>query len=188
MASGDFCTVSQVKHLLPIDKTIKEDDPLVQRLITAASTFIRNYVGDVLNSQAYTEIRDGTGTGKIILRHQPVTAVASVSIGPPSVNRVALVADVDYVFTRFGIQSLGRSFPRGVANIAIVYTAGYVAAPADIEGVAAKLAALRYKEAERIGQVTKSLAGQTISFDTSDIPKDVRLVLDQYKRVSQVPA
>jgi hypothetical protein len=111
-----------------------------------------------------------------------------VSIGPPSVNRVALVADVDYVFTRFGIQSLGRAFPRGVANIAIVYTAGYVAAPPISKASTAKLAALRYKEAERIGQVTKSLAGQTISFDTSDIPKDVRLVLDQYKRVSQVPA
>lgn len=182
---GDFCTVSQVKHLLPVSKSQTGDDPLIQRLITGCSTTVRNWIGDALNSKDYTEVRDGTGTGKLILRHQPVTAVASVSLGPPS-GRSALVVDRDYVWTTYAIQLLAGSFPKGVANVAVVYTAGYVAIPADIADNVAKVVALRYKEAERLGQSSKTLGAETINFDLSDFPRDVKLALGQYKRVAQI--
>ncbi len=187
MADGDLCTVSQVKHLLPINKSVTTDDPLIQRLITSASETMRNEIGDVINSVTRSEVYDGTGTGKLLFRHQPVMGVASVAIGPPSANRVALTENVDFVFTKYGIQSLGRSFPKGVANIAVTYTAGYVAIPADIAEKTAKVAALRYKEAERLGQSSKTLAGETITFDTKDFPADVMATIQQYLRVSQVP-
>ncbi len=187
MADRDFCTVSQVKHLLPVSKTITTDDPLIQRLIEAASVSLRNEVGDTVNATAYTEVRDGTGTGKLTLRHRPVISVSSVSIGPPSSARVPLTVNVDFVFTKYGIQSLGRGFQTGVANIEVVYTAGYAAIPADLSGAAAKLAALRYKEAERLGQSSKTLAGETITFDVKDFPDDVKATIEQYLRVSQVP-
>lgn len=185
MADRDLCTVSQVKHLLPVRSSVTTDDPLIQRLITSASETMRQEIGDNINSADYSEVYDGTGTGKIVLRHQPVTAVSSVAIGPP-VGRSALTVNIDYVFSRYGIQSLVGSFPKGVANFLVAYTAGYVVIPADIAEKTAKLAALRYKEAERLGQSSKTLAGETITFDMKDFPADVKATIKQYKRVAQV--
>ena len=42
--------------------------------------------------------------------------------------------------------------------------------------------ALRYKEIDRIGHRSKSIAGEVISFELTDFPKDVRTMFNQYRR------
>lgn len=189
MADNDLCTPGQVKELLPLNKGVTTDDPLLQRLVTAASAVVRKYIGDAINSATYTEVRNGTGTGRLLLRHAPVTAVASVTIGQPPASRAALVYGTDYVWDELGISLLaGQSFPKAVAAVACVYTAGFVATPADLSNAVATWAALRYKEAERLGQTSKTLGPETVNFDTKAMPSPVKLVLDQYKRVAQIGA
>lgn len=187
MASTDFCTVSQVKHLLPVAKNVTTDDPLIQRLITSASETMRREMGDIFNAADYSEVYDGTGTGLLFLRHKPIIAVASVQFGPPT-SRVSLVVNVDYIVNSYGIRFLAGRSVKGIANYAVSYSAGYAAIPSDISEKTAKIAALRYKEAERLGQTSKTLAGETITFDTKDFPADVMATIEQYKRVAQVPA
>lgn len=185
MPNPDFCTVSQVKELLPINSRIKDDDPVIQREVTAWSESARMFIGDAMNAADYSEAYSGTGTGKLVLRHQPITAVASVSIGLPG-RRSALVFETDYVFTRFGLQMLVGVFPRGVQNVLVNYTAGYAAIPADLSRAVAKLVALKFKENERLGQSSKTLAGETVTFDLKAFPNDVREVFERYERVAQV--
>jgi hypothetical protein len=189
MADRDLCTTSQVKELLPLNKSVSVDDPFLQRLVMAASEATRKYIGDALNVASYTEIRNGTGTGRLILRHTPVIAVTSLSIGSPPATRSPLVYGTDYVWDELGISLLaGQNFPRGVATISAIYKAGFVAIPADVVNGVATWAALRYKESERLGQSSKTLGPETVNFDLKAMPASVKLVFDQYKRVAQVGA
>ncbi len=56
--------------------------------------------------------------------------------------------------------------------------------PGDIEQACLELVALRYKERERIGHVSKSLAGETVSFTQKDMSDDIKLALQPYRLVA----
>ena len=67
-------------------------------------------------------------------------------------------------------------------NVAVTYTAGFAATPPEIEQACIELVALRYKERDRIGHVSKGIAGETVTFQQKDMPPDVQTLLDQYRR------
>jgi hypothetical protein len=71
-------------------------------------------------------------------------------------------------------------------NVQVSYTAGLAdyytdAPPDDILFVVTYWAAQFFRRRDRIGESTFSVGGQTSTF-TSDIPADVKLMLDGYKR------
>jgi hypothetical protein len=121
-----------------------------------------------------------------VLANYPIQSVSSVSIGTPT-QRTAIAVTTQYIFTRTAIRIVdGSYFPRGVANIAITYTAGFTTLPADLVDACAKWSALKYRQLERLGQLSKTLAGETVTFDTAAVPADVKLTLDNYKRTVQL--
>lgn len=181
----DLCTVDQLKQYIVLGRSAQSDTPLLGTMITACSAAIEKYLGRTILADTYTEVRDGTGTGTMVLSNYPILSVASVAIGTPPATRIALTADTDFIVGRNAIRALGSAWPRGVANVAIVYSAGYATVPADLADACAKWTALRYRQLERIGQSSKTLAGETVTFDTSAMPADVKLTLDAYKRVTQ---
>jgi hypothetical protein len=67
--------------------------------------------------------------------------------------------------------------------VRLAYTAGYAAIPAEIEQACIALVALRYKERDRIGHVSKSLAGETVAFSQKDMSDDIKTALLAYKSV-----
>lgn len=190
MATGDLCTVGAVKELVEIRADSTNDDPFIQRLVTAVSRAFKEYLSRDIFAATYDELYEGTGTSKLMLSAGPVLAVSLVEIGSPPTVRSALTVNRDFVWTQGGlIILLGGVFPMNAPHyVRVTYNAGYAACPADIAEKAAKVAALRYKEAGRIGQTSKVIGGETVNFDTKDIPSDVRLALDSYKRVAQVTA
>lgn len=64
------------------------------------------------------------------------------------------------------------------------FTQGLPEVPADVDFACCELVALRYKEKDRIGEISKNLAGQTVSYSQKDISDFGRSVIDQYKRVT----
>jgi hypothetical protein len=59
--------------------------------------------------------------------------------------------------------------------------------PGDIEQAAIETVAWRYKEKSRIAEATKSLGGsETISFQTTDVPADVKTSLANWRRVAPI--
>lgn len=181
MANRDFCTVSDAKRFIDIRAKTTTDDALIQSLVTAASTAFRTLLSRDILSASYSERRDGTGTGTLVLKNFPVTAVQSVTVGPV-LAPLPLTLSVDYIWTPTSIKSLWGAFPRGVGNIVVDYTAGYTTVPYDIAEKCAKTVALRYKQLERLGQTSKSIGGETVQFDVSSMPKDVVELLQNYQR------
>jgi len=183
MAAGDLTTLANVKAWFAPPLTATADDLLLERLITAASGFIASWLGRTLLASDYSETRDGTGGVRLAFASTPVTAVASLAIDGVEVPPAPDALQPGYVFSSSQLYLRGRVFTRGSQNVSLAYTAGYAAIPAEVEQACIELVALRYRERERIGHVSKSLAGETVSFSQKDMSDDIKTTLLPYKSV-----
>lgn len=160
-----------------------QDDTLLLRMIDAASAAIENYCSRQFQSASYTEVRDGHGGRRMTLRHFPVTDVTALTINGQLIPRRPSPLANGYTFDDLTIKLTGYVFDEGVDNVSITYTAGLASVPSDVELACCEVVMLRYKARDRIGVTSKSLAGETISFNADDFPDYVTRVLDQYKVV-----
>jgi len=181
---GDLTTLANVKAWFAPPLTATSDDALLQRLITAASGFIASWLGRDLALQSYTEHRDGNGGTRLSFAQTPVSAVAAVSIDGVAIPPAPDAVGAGFIASTTQLYLRGFCFTPGVRNVSLTYTAGYAATPAEVEQACIELVALRYRERERIGHVSKSLAGETVSFSQKDMSDDVKTLLSLYRRVT----
>ncbi|HZL59440.1 MAG TPA: hypothetical protein VFC38_07040 [Stellaceae bacterium] len=185
MAIGDLTTLANVKAWLSPPLTTTNDDALLTRLVTAASQFIQSWLGRTIAEATYMETRDGPGGTRLFLRNRPVVSVAAVTV-----DGVAVPASsppptgAGYLFDDSSLYLVGHAFSRGRQNVTVNYTAGFAATPPEIEQACIALVALRYKERDRIGQVSKNLGGEVVAFAQKDVPADVATLLAQYKNTA----
>lgn len=177
MLPTDLTTLDRVKTYLGL--TTNHDDPFLQRMLSASSDFIVEYLSRPIKQATYTEKYDGKGMPVLFLRYRPVISIASLSIAGSTIgsgsysfddNRVALTSDV---------------FPRGTMNISITYDAGYATVPPNVENVCIEMTAYMYREAPRLASVSKGLAGETVSFYNA-LPEPLKIYLEQIKDVVPV--
>lgn len=177
-----FASVTQVKDYLGLRSG--DDDNLLSRLCLAATDWMQTYLNRDIASVAYaSELRDGTGTQSLMLANSPITAVSSVFINGTALDPSKFIFD-NYLL----IRTDGSVFTRGLRNISVSYTAGFIVVPDDIVQACVELVAWRYKEKERVGQSTVSFAssGQNVTYQTSDVPADVKTTLNNYRKVVPV--
>lgn len=156
---------------------------MVARLITAASTFIQSYCDRNFSSVTRTDVRDGTGGTKLVLSAEPVSAVSALAIdGLPIPVSTGYGVD-GYYFNAYYIGLRNYTFTQDEGNVSVTYTAGYATIPEDLRQATIDLVALKYKQKDRIGVGSKSLAGESVTFLTTDMPDNVKSVLAQYKNV-----
>jgi hypothetical protein len=189
MALGDLTTLATLKQWLPgAGGSLQSvaDDALLTRLITAASQFIQTYVAFEFALLPYTELRDGGGGQKLAFAAVPVAAVSSVIIDGAAIPLSSGPLAPGYAFSSTMLYLRGAyCFTPGFQNIALAYTAGYATTPPEIEQACIALVALRYRERDRVGLASKTLAGETVSYTAKDMPPDVESILDQYRRIFQ---
>lgn len=173
MTNPNLTSLENVKGWMGIAGTA--DDTLLERLITACSSFIQNWINRTIASQEYTETRNGNGGRSLSFLNYPVTSVSSVLVDGREIS--------GYVFSPTQLMLNGSCFTRGFQNVSITYMAGFATIPTDIEQACIELCALRYKERDRIGQMSKSIAGEVVSFSQKDMSEDIKTLLQQYKRV-----
>jgi hypothetical protein len=191
MAFGDLTTLDPVKAWLQTGQSAfpDTDDVLLARLITAASRFVESWLGRPIAAADWQEVRDGTGGQRLAFANIPVTAVLSLSIDglviPPASADGGW--DAGYVFTPTELALRGYVFTRRAQNVLITYTAGYPATPPDISQACIELVCRRYKERNRIGEVSRAIGGgETVTYSQQDMSDDVRLLLSRYRAVSPV--
>lgn len=159
-----------------------EFDTLISALVLRASAAIKTYVSRQIESASVSEVRDGHGGVAMLLRESPVTAVSALRVDGQLIPQ----GGFGIAGWRLANDSLvleGYRFTRGDANVQIDYTAGYSTVPADIEQACIETVVLALERRNHIDVSSKSLAGETVSFITADIPPSARNVLDQYRRV-----
>ncbi len=187
MPGNDFTTVAQVRPLLLLQPgaDITEDQALLQTLCTGVCEEFRSVLNRDLNLANYVETRDGSGTNMLTFQNYPVTAVATVQVGPgPQLMKT--LATTDYVWTRTAVKLRFGIFAQGVGNVILTYSAGFATMPADLVLAASKTVAYRYRQLTRLGQNSKNMGQETVQFETGQYTKDVQNVLNQYRQVVPV--
>lgn len=170
-----LCTLADVKAYLSLETTTSDD--LLNMLIENASAFIENYTNRVFAITTYQEMRNGTGNAKMPVEYAPIVDLVSVKVNDIDYTQYAKNTDTLIWFISGGI------FTTGLMNVELNYTAGYASIPADISQVCIDLVAYKFKQKDRIGLNSKTLAGEVISFELRDIRADIQNKLAPYIRV-----
>lgn len=178
---ADLCTVDDLKTWLNVQGST--DDALFQRLVTAVSVYMQNWMNRTIHSMSYTDTRDGCGTDIIVLGNRPVTEVTSLSVGGVSVAPSLDGVQAGFVFDDMAVYLVGSKFPRGRQNVKISYKAGWATVPFDLAQAAIELAAYRYREKGHIGQTGTGMGPEHISYSERDLPPSVKTLMNQYKSV-----
>ena len=132
---SQLCALQDVKTYLGITDT--NSDAVLNALVTNVSAAVEAYCNRTFASTSYTETRNGGCGPKMFLMNGPVTAVASVAVNgqsiPAAPNALAggFVFDSSVVYIRPGAGG-PQEFCKGVQNVTIEYTAGYVVTPPDV--------------------------------------------------------
>jgi hypothetical protein len=166
-------TLSTVKEYLGLTGT--GEDSLLNRLMDWATDFIHSYCGRIFPQGGYDEYIDGDGTETLLSHQFPILSVNSLEVDGAVKDSASFV-----LYAPLGLLRLKSGvFPRGKKNVRLQYTAGYATIPKDIEQASIELVALRYYDrgSARLG-VTSS---EGTSF-VSQLPQEIRQVLDLYKR------
>jgi len=210
MAFGDLCQLADVRAWLqtgpqPYPST---DDALLGRLITAASAFVTSWLNRPILSADWQEVRDGPGSWSnettFVFGVQPVSAVLLVAVDnfivPPVPNQIpvpigqaqmGVPVQPGYVFTPTALTIRGYGVRRQRANVLLQYTAGFASVPADIAQATIELVCRKYRERTRIGERTKHIGTETVSYETvafslRDMASDIQVLLQQYRLVAPI--
>jgi hypothetical protein len=164
--------------------TGNELDALIDELVSRASAAIETYLSRKIESTAHVEIRDGNGGRTMMLEQYPVTAVSAVTLNGHAIPQSSGFGTAGWRLANRSIVLEGYSFAKGCANVQIDYTAGHQAVPADIDQACIETILLALERRSHIDVSSKSLAGETVSFITADLPPSARKALDPHRRVA----
>jgi hypothetical protein len=216
---NDLTTLAKVKSWLLIPQDNTKDDSDIQDVITGWSTYCLGQLGftSMTKVQQYTELRNGNGNCQMFVRNRPIINVESVTVNGVAVPAAGDWPSMGYyvsddqksiMIRGVGVQrgilagygSLGTystgsatsagGFARGVGNVKLVYNAGFVRVPADLELAARKACAIHYKRKQTIDLASKAQAAGgttgTTRYRDWDIPPEVETVIDYYSRVAVI--
>ncbi len=134
MAAADLCSLADAKAWLGITNTTS--DALLGGLITSVSRSILEYLNrSYLLPMQRTEVRDGTGSQRMMLKEFPVNSIASLTVNGSVIPActsppfgTGYILDAADPYPPGHIQRLimtGQTFWRGLSNVTVVYNAGY---------------------------------------------------------------
>lgn len=196
--SWALCTLDDAKTYL---KRVTDDQvEIVKGLINEATAVIEMYCRRRLKSRTYNGTGgnppawwvDGSGTAEVLTPEWPVTGVTTARYKSGDLAGTLVALDITQWYERpNGILVLPfQGFPKGIQNIELTVTAGYLAGIHDRELLALKLAIKRVLQVnwqdwdQGVGRGTGfNVAGQSVSLIDNDLPKDVKRILAPFERL-----
>jgi hypothetical protein len=188
---GDLTTLDSVKMYLGI--TANSVDDKLSPIITAVSAWIKSYLNRDVLQATYTETLNGTGGRQIMTANYPVTAVIQVLVDGVDMTAQAVCdgrrtislmpPTSGTVWPSSSPWNAPTNFRRDIMNVVLKYTAGFAAAPFDLEHVACRIVAWGYNESSRLQQVSKSINGEVVAFSQLSIPNWAKDSLTNWKKV-----
>lgn len=177
---GDLTTIDDVKNYLGVKATDAFDTTLCANLIVSVTAFIDEYTDRNFDTLTFTnEQYNGNNNPGLYMRNWPLQKVSAVSI-----DDVAVPSSSFYIAGKrtIGLKD-GRVFTRGLGNVLVTYTAGYATVPKHVAQAATEMVAFKYRERVRLGESSKSIAGESITWDLAEIPASAKVILDHMKEV-----
>lgn len=170
-----LCSLLDVKQYLGLETDT--NDTLLTALINNVSILIENFTDRKFQLEIYNEIRSGNNKNRIPVLYGPITNLVSVKID-----------DIDYTSSAMFTETMiyfknGNTFSNRFMNIELTYEAGFENIPLDVKQVCIELVTYKFKQRDRIGLNSKTLAGEVISYEMKDLNAEVKNILSAYCRV-----
>ena len=178
-----FVDLAEMKVYAGVTSTGSDD--ILQSLLDASTPALEAYCNRKLAFDQFTDYLSGTGKTSITLANYPLADVSSLVVDGQTISRAVGRGD-GYYFPPGGRRLFlrGRVFSQGVANVAVTYTAGYDLAPDDLKLAVKTWVQARFKERTRIGEASKTLAGESITFNNwqsgDGMPSAAKAILKNY--------
>jgi hypothetical protein len=190
--ADDLCRLQDVKDYIfrGGGNQTQTDDNLLQRLISAASDWIRLETSRRFEANNYTETRSGAGGRQMVLflKNRPIITVSKLYIDGIEIPARPIGANNfntdGYSFSENYISLRGHIFTDGIDNIEVQYQAGFNEVPRDLEQTCIEAVSWAYREIDRLGQTSKVLAGEQINFDMGALSERGQRCLERYQRVT----
>jgi hypothetical protein len=170
--SRDLTTLDAVKAWL--DKTADTADVQLQRLITAESKAIERAIQRPVLAETRTDFIQGYGSATIMPPATPIQSIEKVLVD-------GMPVEVQHDALTIWLKS-GGAWPKN-SRIQVTYTAGYDSVPYDLEQACIELVALRYKERDKVGVISKGIGGESVAYVAS-MPVSVENLIAPYKKVA----
>lgn len=176
-------SVSVAKDFLGI--TSNASDGALVLLLEAAIDAVETILSRKLGTTTVTDKYNGTGGALQWVKNFPIKTVSSVKINGKSVS---ILAEGDFSspgvkYNDVALMYQSGIFPKGFSNVEVTYTAGYDKLPMDLQRAISEIAGLGLKQREHLDVSSKSMAGETISYVMTLLPKSAKEILAQYESV-----
>ena len=179
-----IATLAEFKLYLWIVSDDTSKDTLLTLFLDWANQLVETYISRTIKAQDYEEIIDGNGQYFLLLENTPVNSVSKISmnIGTAESQVWQEISKEDYS-TKFNVGKVSffRPLARGFKNYKIEYNAWYTTIPSDLKLAVLKLASKYYKTKDSDWITSESVAGDSISYDASQIPSDILSILSIYR-------
>jgi hypothetical protein len=196
-SSSGYATLANIKTLLAITSTNATDDAVIEKLILQASRVIDNICLRRFYTTSTDDTRYFTADNPYCLYVGDLVSVTSIATDPSGLRAYGdswTTADYDlnpYNAAYEGIPysyitttpSSTYSFPPYEKGVKVIGKWGYSTAPADIERACMAIVTNVYHN--RYGQNVQGAAvvtGAGVVITPNDVPEEVMLILQQYKR------
>lgn len=175
----------EVKNFLNMRGSDKDRD--LVSLVNTISADCAGFCNRVFLSATYTSERyDGNGDSELMLKHYPITDVASLI---PYDGATALIEDTEFVIydADAGILKLlgGTVFPSSILDVKVTYTAGYVFAslPGDLTQSIMEGIGHRWHEQDkgRFGKDSTQMRDQNTTYIQDQYGRHVVAVWNRYR-------
>lgn len=204
--NGTVSTVDTTIALISLDDakaflkiTTSTENEYLSALINGISSACEGFCGRKFLQRTYTEYYNGSSRGELVLKNTPIVSLTSLYVS--DANRVfdstSLVdpttyivkSDVGAIQFANAYYGVGSYFFAGVANIKVIYSAGYALAsvPYDLKLAVKKWVAQQYMKgiSKRHDIQGESVGDKNTTFINEEVPKEVESLLRKYKdRVS----
>jgi uncharacterized phiE125 gp8 family phage protein len=181
---SDLTTVAAVKAYAGV--TGSADDALLASLVSAYSAYVQQWLNRNILTASYTRSFNGRDHTAQMLPQWPVQSVQSVTVDGIAIPARVLITDNGFNTDGMSVILQGYCFSKGRANVQIAWTAGYATVPLELAQAVNELVTLRYKLRDKMEWSSKSLAGETVSLVTKDMPDSVKTILNNWRAVVPV--
>lgn len=171
-------TVSDCKAFRGIENHVQAHDDELERLITAAQSWLEQECGRVFDSGTVTEFYSGTDwTDCLVLGRPPITSITSLWDDPlRAYGSTSLIDPAKYAIgdAEAGIVALdGITFQQGLRNIKITYVGGYASTDAALTPLKQALIEMVWAAREKgehnlVGVRSRSIADGNVQFVNLD--------------------
>ncbi len=163
------------------------NNPYIENLINAATSFIEKFCGRRFKKTTYTnELVDGDGSQFLFLNNFPIITVTSIYWHWVLGTDELLDSDYYKIYSEEGYIFRSAGWTLGKHNIKITYEAGYDfttdGIPAELQDICNSLVSSKYVLTNKLGIKSEKIGQYAVTYSDNDVSIELKIRLENWRK------